>query len=453
MTPSQKDFSKREVLSVHAPISPTGFEYYLMVRIHSESTTEVTGYEKFLLALDPSLQSDAGTTKVDALENHQLIVIANLLKERNARTVGDGQWIVSGLRTVLGSEDFRLMISFRRYCNDFVDSQRIDFARDAVQNTSGDPAEVSEENAITATEEAAEEISRIMIQQPDSFDSVIDSTVGSRSPTPDSELDSRASTPVSSDIRTEKEIQIDELDSLEESACKLSKSINGSVTALSILKGVLQARKILMGEEHFQSFKTMGNLGYWYVRYGWTREGTSLLQKAVGGLRNVLGERNEHTLATMYKLAQVEYLQSNYRNAWFLFHKVLEGRIDVLGKNHEATLDAIKGLEEIYRQQGRRYKSAEKLPLLMSLAKYEIEVRGEDHEHTLEVMDLVVETLVELERHSSQANSTAEAYLESAVKRRMPVLADEKVALYGQYVLGKLNASSIMPFPHTWYER
>ncbi|KAL7269667.1 hypothetical protein RUND412_007661 [Rhizina undulata] len=66
MTISQKDSSEGDGLS--APISPTGCECYLMIRAPSESATEVGGYDKYLLALDPSLQIDAKATKADDLD-------------------------------------------------------------------------------------------------------------------------------------------------------------------------------------------------------------------------------------------------------------------------------------------------------------------------------------------------------------------------------------------------
>ncbi|KAL7274146.1 hypothetical protein RUND412_002962 [Rhizina undulata] len=377
-----------------------------MIRAHSESVSmEATGYEKYLLALDPSLQLDADSMKAKALEKHQVVAIANLLKERNARTVGDGQWVLSGLRMALGSEDLELTINFRRYSDDFGDSQSTNHAWKVVENAPNDPAEVSEEIAITPTEEAEMEISRnviqrpesfdsepgvgvkavetvrrdvvgvsrgvaagfaaegdetkisgIMIQRPDAFNRDLDTAVGRRSPTPTSDLDSGASTPVSPVVQTKEEIEVDDLDSLEELACDLSETTSGSATALSILRGVLEARKIVMGEEHFETLKTMANLGYWYVRYGWDFEGINLLQNSVEGLKNALGEKNEHTLAKMDKLAQARISLCDYKEAWSLFTKVLEVRMEVLGKNHETILDMMKRLEEIYSQYVvRRY--------------------------------------------------------------------------------------------------
>ncbi|KAL7276580.1 hypothetical protein RUND412_000422 [Rhizina undulata] len=254
MIPSQRGSQANGEIA--APlVSPTGCEFYLVI------------------PLDPALQLDTGSKRLDALDSQQIVAIANLLKERKAITAGDGQWALSGLRMVSGSEEFSLKINFRRYSDDFGDSRKLALARKADEKGPNNPTEVLAEIAITTAEEAetAAEISRIeviistieeaekkifegLIQQPDSLDSDLDSTVGpgSRSPTPATALGSGTSTPVPSVIvRTLKERQIHELDGLEEAACKLSESMNGGVIALSILNGVLQAPKILMGEVHF----------------------------------------------------------------------------------------------------------------------------------------------------------------------------------------------------------
>ncbi|KAL7275366.1 hypothetical protein RUND412_001687 [Rhizina undulata] len=480
-------------VAIRAHLSSTGCEYYVMLRTYPEnSTPEETGYVKYRLALDPSLQFDVGSTKVDSLEYDQAVAIAKLLEERNARTEADGEWVLSGLRMAVGSEKFGLLINFRRYSDrdDLVDSQRNNSARNAVENTPDDSAEASEEISVTpsenvqteiprnliqqpdpiysemdlarevvgnapmdtanfseetaintSTEEVEPEISRIAIQQPDPFDSELDSTVGRRSPTPTSDLGSGASTPVPSTIRTEKEIQIDDLDRIEDVACKLSELLGGSISSISMLKGVLEARKLLMGEEHFRTFITMGNLGYWYRQYGWRNEGMVLLQKTVDGLKRVLGQRNEDTLNAMYKLAEAKFSQNIFGEAWWLFEMVLEGQVEILGKNHQATLDTMKQLERVYSYY---YCSLglfdDGLKLLESLVKCQILVRGcEDHPHTVVAMDLLVN------HHARWSkNIGAHACLKNMVKRRIPALAVEDA--YGnneaQYVFGGIDSNA-----------
>ncbi|KAL7275367.1 hypothetical protein RUND412_001688 [Rhizina undulata] len=462
---------------VRAPLSPTGCEHYLMLRTHSEySTPQETGCIKYRLPFDPSLQFDAGSTKVDSLEQDQVVATAKLLEERNVLTVATGEWVLSGIKMAVGSGEFGLMINFWRYSDDFVGSECMDFASNAVENTPDDSdeileeitvtisekvekevsrnvdqqpdpffsemdlvresvgnapraiADVSEEISINTIKEGKTEISRIVIQQPESVDSELDSTVGRRSPTPTCDQGSGAFTPIPSTIRTEKEIQIEELDRMEEIACKLAESLG-------------EARKILMGEEHFRTFKTMANLGYGYRQYGWVDEGMRLLQKAVDGLERVVGKMNVDTLQAMYKLAEAKFSQRKFREAWWQFEKVLEGRVEVLGKYHPTTLDTMKRLEEIfgtcYDFMGHFYDG---LQLLEFMVKYQIRIRGEDHQHTVVAMDhLVKHHAIWTQDGVEFIEVQLEGCLKSMVNRRIPVLAEKGGNLEAQYVFGKIS--------------
>ncbi|KAL7274145.1 hypothetical protein RUND412_002961 [Rhizina undulata] len=132
---------------VTIPISPSGCEYYL-IRAHPDSTPEAIVYEKLQLALDPLLEIDPSSTDLDDLEQHQIAAISNLLKERNARTVADGQWVLSRLRSMARSEEFRLMIRFFRYSKDFSNAKST--TKKAPENTPPAPATaaVSEDAAL-----------------------------------------------------------------------------------------------------------------------------------------------------------------------------------------------------------------------------------------------------------------------------------------------------------------
>ncbi|KAL7274152.1 hypothetical protein RUND412_002968 [Rhizina undulata] len=233
---------------------------------------------------------------------------------------------------------------------------------------------------------------------------------------------------------------------MEDVACKLSESLGGSVTALSMLKGVLEARKILMGEEHFRTFKTMGNLGYWYRQYGWKDEGMRLLQKTVDGLKGVLGDRNEDTLYAMYKLADAESADQGYnKEVWLLFERVLEGQVEVLGKNHPATLETMERLEAIH---GYCFQSIhhfdEKSEISESFVKCQIQVRGDDHELAVKAMDLLAQ--YESQKRSPEGTFIgAHKCLASMVNRRIPVLAEEGGNLLQDqytYVLGSIRPRS-----------
>ncbi|KAL7272930.1 hypothetical protein RUND412_004238 [Rhizina undulata] len=297
----------------------------------STPAADATIYRKHLIVLDPSLKLSANSTTVDKLDDYWVLAIEHLLKERNARTVGGGQWALSWLRMEEGLKMFELVISFRRYGDDFVDTlETAELDKVVIGDGWKDRVKVLEKTTtITMTQKTEMEMARVDgVEKPDSFgiDSNFESTVGPRSPTPISDLGSSASTPVPAVIRSESEIQSDELDRMEEVTCKLLESLDGSVTALAILKGVLEARKILMGPNRLKTLKTMENLGYWYFRYGWCQEGIAMLKSAVDGLKNLLGIRNEHTFTAMYNLGNSKWSFGAYAEAFGIFIDVLSFR-------------------------------------------------------------------------------------------------------------------------------
>ncbi|KAL7274144.1 hypothetical protein RUND412_002960 [Rhizina undulata] len=142
MNPLPKKLPQKRKLAVPF-LSPTGFEYYTMIPSSKAAPEAAVEYKKHMLALDPSIFSDNSTSKLDFLDADQFLAIESLLKDRNARTVGDGQWVLSRLRTTEGSKSFGLMISFRRYGHEFVDDRRMERAEDGfeVVAVAGDPVE------------------------------------------------------------------------------------------------------------------------------------------------------------------------------------------------------------------------------------------------------------------------------------------------------------------------
>ncbi|KAL7269167.1 hypothetical protein RUND412_008177 [Rhizina undulata] len=431
MNSSQKGSTHGNVLTLPRP-SPTGCEYYLMTPFTSGTTPEMDRYKKHLFALDPSLQLGANPTRMDILDEHQVVAIENLLKERNTRTEIDGEWVLSGLRTAVGSETFELIIRFHRF-TDFVVPQGLDLASKTTEtNRLSDPAEASADTTNTTEEEAGAEISGVDIQRLDSvgIDSNSESTVGPRSPTSTSDVGSGTTTPVPEVVRTEKERQIEELDALEEAICKCLGLLNGSLTAHSILKGVLEARKMLMGMKHLKTLTTMANLGFWYGQYGWHERGIALLREAVKGLRNLLGTQNEHTLTAMYKLADLECLSGSWEKASRIFGLVVDGRIEVLGKNHEVTFDTLKRLENIYISRGKADYDAQ-LPFLRELVEFQAKVRGENHPATLEAMDYLLYVLLNW-KEKSWLREEAKDSLKYMLYRRIPALSEmgEEIDLF-----------------------
>ncbi|KAL7272928.1 hypothetical protein RUND412_004236 [Rhizina undulata] len=234
---------------------------------------------------------------------------------------------------------------------------------------------------------------------------------------------------------------MDELDRMEEVACERLESLDGSVTALAILKGVLEARKILIGPDDLKTLKTMENLGYWYFRYGWCQEGIALLKAVVDGLENLLGLSNEHTLTAMYKLGNCKWSFGAYAEAFVIFIDVSGFRWRELGKTHKATLETLKQLEQAYvdHHDHNRCPDARTIHEALEWLEYfQRKVRGENNLRTLETMDLLVEHCVFSHCESKDLSChEADEFLMDLVKRRIPVL--RKALGVQKYVLGAIR--------------
>ncbi|KAL7274216.1 hypothetical protein RUND412_002892 [Rhizina undulata] len=304
MNSSQKDVAGTNELDVPR-LSPTGYEYYLMIPSPSGCTPEVPTYRKLLLALDPS----------DTLDEHQVVAIEDLLKERNARTEIEGEWVLSGLRMAVGSENFELIIKFRGY-SDFVVLRGMDVVTEAVEDCRNDAPDVdvsnSRETAMIVAEGAVAEISGTDSQQPASFvdDSDFESTVGRRSPTPTSDTGSGATTPVLAVVRTEKKGK--------STSWILWKNLPAKCDGHLDLEGSTEGSENIDGQRASADVENDGSL--WAL--------------------------DERTLTAMYKLANATYFSGDWTSAWPIFSLVLEGRVEVLGKTHKETLDTLNDLRK-----------------------------------------------------------------------------------------------------------
>ncbi|KAL7275193.1 hypothetical protein RUND412_001870 [Rhizina undulata] len=281
MNPSKKADSPNDHDEFAAPHpSPSGCEYYIMTRINSESSPGAPRYEIIVLSVHPRFQM--GAAALDVLDRHQVAVIARLLKERNDGRAGDGQWILSGLSVAEGADSLSFMLSFCRY-GEFVGSGGVDRVAGEAVSRGGDEA-LADTTIMTAG--PAEKLV-----------SQADFASGSHNPTTSSQLDSRhASTLVptvvlstsSAPEKIEMEAQVKLLDELEEVTCKLFNTHKTS-EQVSLLTGILDARKLLMGEGHLQTFKTMVNLIDLHKKArAWLTGSVKLLREAESGLSQML---------------------------------------------------------------------------------------------------------------------------------------------------------------------
>jgi CHAT domain-containing protein/Flp pilus assembly protein TadD len=109
-------------------------------------------------------------------------------------------------------------------------------------------------------------------------------------------------------------------------------------------------------------------------------KGTALAEAGLGLARQMFGDRDPSTLASLNQLALLYDSQGRYGDAEPLYREALQGWREVLGPHHPNTLAGLNNLAALYRAQGR-YNDAE--PLYREALQGWREVLGPRHPKTL----------------------------------------------------------------------
>jgi len=125
------------------------------------------------------------------------------------------------------------------------------------------------------------------------------------------------------------------------------------------------------------------NLAFIYSEQGRWRDAEVYGVVAMEKRRQVLGEDHPDTLRSMGNLTSTYWNQGRLKDAEVLEVAVMEKRKEVLGDEHPDTLWSMGNLASIYRNQGR-LKDAEVLEV--AVMEKRMEVLGEDHPDTLRSM-------------------------------------------------------------------
>ena len=153
--------------------------------------------------------------------------------------------------------------------------------------------------------------------------------------------------------------------------------------AEELLKSLLDARQILLGDEHENTILIMAHLACTYREQGRWKEVEELELQAMEVRRRVLGEEHPDTLMSKVNLANTYFQQGRQKETEELELQVMAVRRRVLGEKHPDTLVSMNNLAVTICQQGR-WQEAEELQLQV------IEVRqrvlGDEHPDTLRSM-------------------------------------------------------------------
>ena len=143
---------------------------------------------------------------------------------------------------------------------------------------------------------------------------------------------------------------------------------------------VVETRKRVLGEEHPDTLKSIGNLASTFWSQGRWKEAEELDAQVLETRKRVLGDEHPSVLKSMANLASIILDQGRWKEAEELFVQVIETRKKVLGEQHPSTLIGIGNLALTYRHQGR-WKEAEEL--FVQVLETRKKVLGEEHPSTL----------------------------------------------------------------------
>ncbi|KAJ6533869.1 hypothetical protein DFH09DRAFT_1284320 [Mycena vulgaris] len=162
-------------------------------------------------------------------------------------------------------------------------------------------------------------------------------------------------------------------------------------------RSVLEKRKQLLGADHPDTLSAMGNLAATYHQLGKYTETEPLERSVLEKRKQLLGADHPDTLRAMGNLATTYRQVGRYAEAEPLEHSVLEKRKQLLGADNPNTLRAMGNLAATYRQLGR-YAEAE--PLEHSVLEKRKQLLGADHPDTLRAMGNLAATYRQLGRYA-----------------------------------------------------
>ena len=138
------------------------------------------------------------------------------------------------------------------------------------------------------------------------------------------------------------------------------KARGNTVTAREILDaGAEKVASELAGQPRIQA-RLMDTVGTIYGKLGLFDQAVPMLEQALDGRRDLLGDGHEETADSQAHLAYLLWQQGRFADAVPLFESSLETRRRILGPEHPDVADSLSGLGIVYWNLGR-YDDAEPL--------------------------------------------------------------------------------------------
>ncbi|KAJ7806682.1 P-loop containing nucleoside triphosphate hydrolase protein [Mycena leptocephala] len=152
---------------------------------------------------------------------------------------------------------------------------------------------------------------------------------------------------------------------------------------------VLEKRKQVLGEEHPDTLLAMGNLASTYHYLGNLHKAEKLEVVVLEKQKQVLGDDHPDTLWTMGNLASTYKKLGEFHKAEELEVVVLEKRRQAFGDGHPDTLWTLGNLASTYQNLGNFHKAEELKVVVLAKRKH---ILGDDHPDTLWTMGSLATT-------------------------------------------------------------
>jgi serine/threonine protein kinase/tetratricopeptide (TPR) repeat protein len=182
----------------------------------------------------------------------------------------------------------------------------------------------------------------------------------------------------------------------------------------SLLERAIGIRRRVLGAKHADTLMSMNALGNALAHEGHFAEAEKLERETLESQSRVLGPEHPNRLLTMNNLAYVLSDEGRYAEAERLYRETLDIRRRVLGLEHPDTLRSMMNLAANLRDEGH-YAEAEKLE--RETLEIQNRVLGPEHPNTLATMNNLGNVLILQSHDSSEAEKLFRQTLE--IQRRV----------------------------------
>ena len=187
--------------------------------------------------------------------------------------------------------------------------------------------------------------------------------------------------------------------------------------AIQLFQKILEARKLILGDEHPNTLKVMNNLAKSFRKLGRYQESVQLCIETQELRKRILGDEHPDTLESMNGLAESSSELCQYQEDWTLYEDMLELRKHILGDKHPNTFRSINVLAVSYSKRAQHQVVMNLYGQTLALRK---RILGDDHLDTFRSMYGLALSYSRLGQHQEAMN-----LYKKTLELRKRILGDE----------------------------